>query len=524
MTIARRFFLYLFVVFLFLVSCVPTEPAAQDTVPITVTRVQPTFTPAPTTVPITVTRVQPTPTSALAGSTEDMTIIQAMAADGRFSIFLSLLETAGMTSLLNGEGPFTVFAPSDAAFAELQPGAVEQLRTDPELSDFLARHIVRELVTTSAIATASVDCDDLRATKTVEGTELIYGKNEDAETVIRGHYLQTGEIPISLWIIPAANGFIYVTEAPILPLDSPLRYRTIREQLFGSNLDAARMLEAIYEVGGPYGGWPCPETPRLLKQLDGDQPYTLFLPADSALVSAENAFDVRLVDVVTLNDLALYHIAEEALLLPELQNERSVQTLLGQPITVSQIAPDRLSMNGLEVTILEERTAKNGVIYLIDKLLVPPGMDLAHWPPTIAEAIETEPGFQTLWSIWGTEEGYFRDYFDTWGPFTVFVTPDTALTSLSEAQLEALYPPANYPLYDSRPANWHTLFYEVEGIIDPSQRRQIRMFSRDLFLVAVNDGVMTIGNEELGYATIVRTIQASNGVIYVLDRPLLPPP
>jgi uncharacterized surface protein with fasciclin (FAS1) repeats len=457
-----------------------------------------------------------------------MTIVEVLAADGRFSIFLSLLETAGMTSLLNDEGPFTVFAPSDAAFAELQPGAVETLQADPELGDFLEMHITRELITTSAISTASVDCDFLMVTETIEGTELKYGRNEDHETVIAGLYLPTGEIGISLWIIPAANGFIYVTEAPILPLDSPLRYRTISEQLIGSNLDAERMVAAIYEVDGPYLDAFCPETPRLLKQLDGDQPYTLFLPADSALGAAENAFDVRLVDIITLNDLVLYHIAEEVLLLPELQNERSVQTLLGQPISVSRIAPDRLNMNGVVVTILEERVAKNGVIYLIDRLLVPLGMDLANWLPTIAEAMETDPDFQTLWSIWGVETEYFRDYFDRWGPFTVFVTPDTALASLSEAQLEALYPPADWhPRYErtlSRPGGWHTLFYEVEEIIDLAQRRQVRTFSGDLFSVVVNEGTITIGNEELGRATIVRTIQASNGVIYVLDRPLLPTP
>jgi transforming growth factor-beta-induced protein len=513
MTSTRQFFLCIYVVFLFLTGCVPTEPAAQDTVPITVTRVHPTLTPAPTTVAITTTRVQPTPTSALTGSTEGMTIIQVLAADGRFSIFLSLLETAGMTPLLNGEGPFTVFAPSDTAFAQLQPGAVETLRADPELADFLKRHITQKLIESHEISAASVACDYFMSTRTIQGMELIYGRNEEQERVIAGWELRTGEIGITAWNLVATNGLIYAIEMPILPLSSPFRYRTINEQLAVSNLDAERMMEAIYEVDGPYSMWPCPETPRLWKLLDGDQPYTLFLPADSALESAENAFDVRLVDTVTLSELVLYHISEGAFP-PELQGEHMVQTLLGQPMSVSRIAPDRLNMNGLEVTILEEQTAKNGIIYVIDRLLTPPGMDLAQWLPTIAEAIETEPDFSLLWLIWGRDTGYLRDYFDVQGPFTVFVMPDTVLSSLSEAQRETLLG------LDRQ----HTLYYEVEGIVDPAQQGQIRTVSGELFWAAINEGVITIGNDELGYATIVRTIQASNGVIYVLDRPLLPTP
>jgi transforming growth factor-beta-induced protein len=498
----KTFNALLFSLLFIFTACAPTEPAVQDTVPITITRIQPTPTP---TVAATPTH---TPTPA------EQTIVAVLAADGRFAIFLSLLETAGMTPLLNGADPYTVFAPTDEAFAQLQPNAVELLRADPELADFLEHHIVEQILSGHTLTQASVVCDVHSATRTMNDRTLQYGKNEAREIVIQGEgAIWSGEIIVTETDIEAVNGLIHAIASPIVPVDSPYHRPTIMQLLTISRLHIGRMREALHDAGGPYEDWPCREPHQIVDLLNGEQPYTLFLPTNTALEAAENEYGVQLADIVTYEKLLSYHIVSGTVMLPDLQSEQSFQTLSGHSLSVSHTSADYLTINGRQIKIVKEQQAKNGVIYFINNLLIPPDFDLSQLPPTITSALAAEPDFQQLLSFWDAEQ--LDDYFHYWGPFTIFVTPDSALTSLSPAQLEELQ-------------NWYgpnALFYFTNEMIDLQQPAEFHLWNNDQPLqIRINSSKVTVGNTSQGYASITRTIQASNGVIYVLDRPLIPAP
>lgn len=104
-------------------------------------------------------------TPALAGSM-DKDIVDTAAAAGSFNTLLAAATAAGLVDTLKGDGPFTVFAPTDDAFAALPEGTVEALLADPEaLAGILTYHVVPGAVMSTDLV------DDMKA-GTVNGAEI----------------------------------------------------------------------------------------------------------------------------------------------------------------------------------------------------------------------------------------------------------------------------------------------------------------------------------------------------------------
>ena len=113
---------------------------------------------------------------------------------GEFGTLLSAVDTAGLTGLLEGEGPYTLFAPTDAAFEELPEGALQELLSDKsKLIAVLKYHVVPSRVT---------------AVEVLESREL--------ETA-SGQSLPTADISVIRADIRASNGIIHVVDKVILP-------------------------------------------------------------------------------------------------------------------------------------------------------------------------------------------------------------------------------------------------------------------------------------------------------------------
>ena len=140
-------------------GCVTQNPATGTPTPVpTVTTEIPgtpittEITGVPTTTEIT---VAPTQQAAM------MNIVETAAADGRFTTLVAALEAAQLDDTLSGPGPFTVFAPTDAAFRRLPDGTVDSLLKDPQayyLKKMLLYHVVnRELMAADLMRLGSVD-------------------------------------------------------------------------------------------------------------------------------------------------------------------------------------------------------------------------------------------------------------------------------------------------------------------------------------------------------------------------------
>jgi uncharacterized surface protein with fasciclin (FAS1) repeats len=131
-----------------------------------------------------------------------MDIVDTAVAADNFNTLVAAVEAAGLVETLKGEGPFTVFAPTDEAFAALPEGTVEGLLEDiPTLTAVLTYHVVPGKV-------MSTDLSDGMMAETVQGQEVTIG-TEGGVTVDSANVVQAD--------IEASNGVIHVIDSVILP-------------------------------------------------------------------------------------------------------------------------------------------------------------------------------------------------------------------------------------------------------------------------------------------------------------------
>lgn len=131
-----------------------------------------------------------------------MDIVDTAVAAGSFTTLVAAVEAAGLVDTLKGEGPFTVFAPTDEAFAALPEGTVEALLNDiPTLTAILTYHVVPGAV-------MSGDLSDGMMAETVNGQSV---------TISLGEGVMVDGANVVAADIEASNGVIHVIDAVILP-------------------------------------------------------------------------------------------------------------------------------------------------------------------------------------------------------------------------------------------------------------------------------------------------------------------
>jgi uncharacterized surface protein with fasciclin (FAS1) repeats len=137
------------------------------------------------------------------------TIVDVAAENGEFTTLISLVQAAGLEETLSGDGPFTVFAPTDDAFAQLPPEALQALANDPDtLAQILQYHVAAGELMAADVATST-------SIPTVEGQELTV--TADGGTVTLNDNVQ-----VTTTDIEASNGVIHVIDQVLLPPDVQL--------------------------------------------------------------------------------------------------------------------------------------------------------------------------------------------------------------------------------------------------------------------------------------------------------------
>ena len=144
-------------------------------------------------------------TSALAGNMARKNIVDTAVAAGSFKTLAAALQAADLVDTLKGKGPFTVFAPTDAAFAKLPAGTVESL-LKPENKEKLRAILTYHVVSGSVRAAKVVK---MTSAKTVNGQSLSIKAGQNGVTVDNANVVQTD--------ILASNGVIHVIDTVLLP-------------------------------------------------------------------------------------------------------------------------------------------------------------------------------------------------------------------------------------------------------------------------------------------------------------------
>jgi uncharacterized surface protein with fasciclin (FAS1) repeats len=158
----------------------------------------PAATPEPTPEPTAEPTEEPMP--------EEQTIVDIAVADGRFTTLVAAFQAAELVETLSGDGPFTVFAPTDDAFAKLPEGTVEGLLEDiPALTDILLYHVV----------SGEVLAEDVVM---LEEAETLLGENVSIRVEDGNVYINDSMVVIT--DIMADNGVIHVIDTVLLPPES----------------------------------------------------------------------------------------------------------------------------------------------------------------------------------------------------------------------------------------------------------------------------------------------------------------
>jgi uncharacterized surface protein with fasciclin (FAS1) repeats len=144
--------------------------------------------------------------AALASQAKAADIVETAQSAGSFNTLVAAVEAAGLVETLKGEGPFTVFAPTDAAFEKLPAGTVEDLlkpENREQLQKVLTYHVVPGRIMSSDLKGKTT------AAATVEGSEV--------EIDASGNAVRVGEATVSQADITASNGVIHVIDTVIMP-------------------------------------------------------------------------------------------------------------------------------------------------------------------------------------------------------------------------------------------------------------------------------------------------------------------
>ncbi len=140
---------------------------------------------------------------ASAGSTSEHNIVQTAAAAGQFKTLVALVKQAGLAGTLEGTGPFTVFAPTDAAFAKVPKAALAALKHNrAKLRAVLLFHVLQGKLTAAKLV-------ELHSVKTLNGQSLKIHVSNGTVTIGGARIIMTN--------IAASNGVIHVIDRVLIP-------------------------------------------------------------------------------------------------------------------------------------------------------------------------------------------------------------------------------------------------------------------------------------------------------------------
>jgi transforming growth factor-beta-induced protein len=328
----KKIVLSLFVVFaLVLGACAPAATPTAEMV------VEPTEEPTP--VPTEPTE-EPQPTM--------MDIVDTAVADGRFTTLVTAVTEAGLVDTLKGEGPFTVFAPTDEAFAALPEGTVEALLADiPALTNVLLYHVVPGKV----MAADVVGLDGKTAPTALEGKEIAVSLDGDMVKL-------NENVGVIITDIETSNGVIHVIDAVLLP---PAEMMDIVDTAVADGRFTT-LVTAVTEAG-------------LVDTLKGEGPFTVFAPTDEAFAALpEGTIEALLADIPALTNVLLYHVVPGKVMAADVValDGQMVQTALeGKEIKIT-VKDGNVYLNDEVMVIITDIETLNGVIHVIDAVLLPP--------------------------------------------------------------------------------------------------------------------------------------------------------
>lgn len=271
-------------------------------------------------------------------------IVDTAVKAGSFKTLVAAVKAAGLVETLKGKGPFTVFAPTDEAFAKLPKGTVEDLlkpENKAKLVAILTYHVVAGKV-------MAADVVKLKSAKTVQGQEVAITVAKGTVSIDNAKVVKTD--------IGCSNGVIHVIDSVILPKAEEKTPDIVDTAVAAGSF---KTLVAAVQAAG------------LVETLKGKGPFTVFAPTDEAfaklpkgtvedLLKPENKD--KLVAILT------YHVVPGKLKAADVVAAKELKTVNGKSAAITTEGGPKIAGASIIKTDIE---TSNGVIHVIDSVILP---------------------------------------------------------------------------------------------------------------------------------------------------------
>ena len=273
------------------------------------------------------------------------------AGTGIHDSLVAALTQADLVTTLQGTGPFTVFAPTDQAFADAGID-LTTFDTDEEnatLVDILTYHVVSGKV---------------MSTDLTDGMEAA-ALNQDTLTFsVSSSEVKVNDAVVTLADVESSNGVIHVIDKVLMPPADPV-YVDIPATAQSTGVHTA-LVAALSQA-------------NLVATLQGEGPFTVFAPTDQAFTDA--GIDLSTFDTpeenATLADILLYHVYAGAVPASAVTDGLAVTMVNGDKASFTVGTDGSVSVGDATVTSADVQTS-NGIIHVIDKVLMPPAGEICY--------------------------------------------------------------------------------------------------------------------------------------------------
>ncbi|UWX54011.1 fasciclin domain-containing protein [Maribacter litopenaei] len=439
-----------------------------------------------------------------------------------------------MVATLNSDGPFTVFAPTDDAFVALLDllgddyNSLDDFDTMEEMSllkDILLFHVI----------TSEVKSTDLSA-----GEVPTALPNNSIEIISSGDIFVIGDASstdanITGVDIMASNGVAHTIDKVLLPQSAidfvtQLQMKTIVETAVDTD-DLSLLVDALIQADA-----------GLVETLNGNGPFTVFAPTNTAFAALLDTlgddynslsdFDTEEEKDLLVTILTYHVVAGTAAFSTNLSDGQEIETFQGENVTViikdgTVHISDATDENA--TVVIPDVEASNGVVHVIDKVLLPQAALDALTPPTpnIVEAAQATESLSAPVSALIQSDAGLVTTLSGEGPFTVFAPTNEAFTNF----LNDLGPNYN-SLSDFDTEEEKTLlaklltYHVVSGAAvastDLSDHQEIATVQGESLFAILSHGVQIRDKSHVDANVTTPDVMTSNGIVHIIDKVLLP--
>ncbi len=316
---------------------------------------------------------------------EEQTVLDLAIEAGQFSTLIAAIDAAGLTDTLQGEGPFTVLTPTDAAFDAafdaLGITAADLLADTETLTSILTYHVLPQEADSQLVAT-------------LDGSSVPTVNGQSVDINVVDGQIMINEATVVSADLAADNGIVHVIDAVLLPPDvaealgvamaddmEDETTTTTEAMTTTTEAMAPTIAEIVAEAAA---GDPAEftvllaalETAGLVDALNGEGPFTVFAPTDAAFTALLDNLGITAEELLANPDLAnilLYHVVSGQFLAADVIELAPVDvpTIFEEnPISIA-VVDGSVVINDVATVISPDVVAGNGVIHVIDAVLVP---------------------------------------------------------------------------------------------------------------------------------------------------------